>query len=95
MIVVSTPAGARHEPGGLAAGAVALSLLFPAGEAAAVDEIRRLGRALPAGMSVLVGGRTAASYADALEKAGAALLADYAELRAALRSLGEPQAAAP
>lgn len=73
--------------------AVALSVLFPAGDTGVAAEVRHLRRALPAGVAVLVGGSAAPSYREALEETGATRLADYGGLRTALRALTEAEAA--
>jgi DNA-binding transcriptional MerR regulator/methylmalonyl-CoA mutase cobalamin-binding subunit len=67
--------------------AVALSLVYPAGDAAVAHELRRLGPLLPRGVALLVGGAAAPHYRAALDEVGAVLLPDLAGLRAQLRAL--------
>jgi len=67
--------------------AVALSVVYPAGDQALAHELRRLATLLPRGTALVVGGAAASSYRAAIEQAGAAQLADLVELRAHLREL--------
>jgi methylmalonyl-CoA mutase cobalamin-binding subunit len=69
------------------ADAVALSLVYPAGDIAVGDELRRLRRVLPAGVALLVGGAASASYAAVLDDIGAIRLDGLAGFRAELVTL--------
>jgi DNA-binding transcriptional MerR regulator/methylmalonyl-CoA mutase cobalamin-binding subunit len=71
--------------------AVALSVVYPAGDAAVGDELRRLRTALPKRTALLVGGSAAPSYAAVLSEIGAERLEDLAGLRVALRKLRRPR----
>lgn len=64
--------------------AVALSLIYPAGDAELAEEIRTLRRLLPTDVDVIVGGQAAASYRAVLEEIGALWLSDTPALRSAL-----------
>lgn len=72
------------------AGALALSLVFPAGDPELESQLRRLREQLPPGLPVLVGGAAAASYAAVLEEIEAVRLADFGSLRAVLGRLERP-----
>lgn len=76
---VSIAAAARR----LAPRAVALSVVHPADDAALGDAIRALAGAV-APATVLVGGRAAGAYGEALESAGAVRVGDLDGLRAEL-----------
>ncbi|MDQ2730533.1 MAG: MerR family transcriptional regulator [Armatimonadota bacterium] len=67
--------------------AVALSLVYPAGDSRVEDELRRLKSYLPAGMELIAGGRSATDYADILEAIGASLLPDLLSFRLKLEQL--------
>jgi MerR family transcriptional regulator, light-induced transcriptional regulator len=67
------------------ASVVALSVVNRSEEDAAVAEVRSVRVALPATVQLVVGGAGAAARRAAFEEAGAVVLADGAELRAALR----------
>jgi DNA-binding transcriptional MerR regulator/methanogenic corrinoid protein MtbC1 len=67
--------------------AAALSVVFPAGDAALGDELRRLGAALPKDVALVVGGAVAAAYSAVLDEIGAVRLTDLAAFRAQLRAL--------
>jgi MerR family transcriptional regulator, light-induced transcriptional regulator len=69
------------------AGAVALSLVYPAGDVAVGDELRRLRRILPARVALLVGGAASASYAAVLDDIGAIRPDGLAGFRAELVTL--------
>jgi DNA-binding transcriptional MerR regulator/methylmalonyl-CoA mutase cobalamin-binding subunit len=69
--------------------AVALSLVYPAGDAGLAAELRRLRAALPAAVSILAGGRGAESYASVLREVEAVRLPDLDALRATLRAMSE------
>jgi DNA-binding transcriptional MerR regulator/methylmalonyl-CoA mutase cobalamin-binding subunit len=61
--------------------AVALSLVYPPDDPYLRGELITLRRGLPKGVVVLVGGRAHEAYGDALEKIGALVLRDLADLR--------------
>jgi hypothetical protein len=65
----------------------ALSISFPADDPLLSDDLRRLGRLLDGSVKLIVGGRSAQGYAEALDEIGAARLNDLAELRAHLRAI--------
>lgn len=67
--------------------AVALSIVYPEDDPRLEGELSRLKELLPPGVSLLAGGRAAPAYREALEKAGAVLCQDLAELSAALDGL--------
>jgi DNA-binding transcriptional MerR regulator/methylmalonyl-CoA mutase cobalamin-binding subunit len=67
--------------------AVALSLVYPAGDAAVGHELRRLRALLPVGVTTLAGGAAASAYRTPLDETGTRLLGDLGELRAMLRAL--------
>ncbi|MCX8157932.1 MAG: cobalamin B12-binding domain-containing protein [Verrucomicrobiae bacterium] len=79
-------AGAARRSG---ARTVALSIVFPADDPALAGELSQLRKALPEGVTLLAGGRSAAAYREALQQAGAVLVADlqqYFEVLNALRA---------
>ncbi len=118
-LVVTTPAGQRHELGALMAAsqavesgwkvlylgpdlpaeeialavqasgarAVLLSLVFPGDDPATMDQLRDLRRFLGAGVPILAGGRSAASYLTTLVGIDARLLDDFDDLDRALASI--------
>jgi MerR family transcriptional regulator, light-induced transcriptional regulator len=67
--------------------AVALSIVYPTGDPAVGDELRRLRRALPTDIPVLVGGAAATAYASSLDEISAVSLDSLEGLRAALATL--------
>jgi DNA-binding transcriptional MerR regulator/methylmalonyl-CoA mutase cobalamin-binding subunit len=67
--------------------AVALSLVYPAGDPAVAHELRRLRALLPARVTTLAGGAGAPAYRTVLDETGTRLLGDLGELRAVLRAL--------
>jgi methanogenic corrinoid protein MtbC1 len=67
------------------ASAVALSIVYPTGDAGVADELRRLRANLGAGMGLVVGGSGASSYADVLREIGADTLSSLSALRGWLR----------
>lgn len=67
--------------------AVALSIVFRAGDPDLVEELRDLRRALPGHAALLVGGRAAGSYAAVLSEIGAAMPANFAAVREELARL--------
>jgi methylmalonyl-CoA mutase cobalamin-binding subunit len=68
--------------------AVALSTIYPAGDPALRDELRRLRKALPKEIALVAGGAASSTYAAVLDEIGAVRLNDLTELRAHLRTLG-------
>ncbi|MEO8140969.1 MAG: MerR family transcriptional regulator [Gemmatimonadota bacterium] len=70
--------------------AVALSVLHPDDDPQLAGELLALHAALPAGVSLLVGGSSATAYAGAIETAEGAIVADLPSLRQVLRSLAVP-----
>jgi methanogenic corrinoid protein MtbC1 len=67
--------------------AVALSVVFPAGDATLEDELRRLRALLPKDVTLAVGGAAASAYRAVLNEIGAARLDDLEAFRAQLRTL--------
>ena len=67
--------------------AAALSVVFPAGDAALGDELRRLRAVLPKDVALVVGGAAASAYSEVLDEIGAARLTDLDAFRAQLRTL--------
>jgi methanogenic corrinoid protein MtbC1 len=67
--------------------AVALSIVYPTGDPAVSDELRRLRNALPKGITLLVGGAAASAYGSWLDEIGAIRLNSLAELRLELQTL--------
>lgn len=73
---------------------VALSTVHPEGDPAVDADLRELGRLLPEGVGLVVGGAAAQSYADAIRDAGGTVMTDLASLRSLLDGYGVPAAAA-
>jgi methanogenic corrinoid protein MtbC1 len=71
-----------------AARAAALSVIYPAGDPALKDELRRLRTALPKHVALLVGGAASSAYGAVLDEIGAIRPNDLAQLRAHLQTLG-------
>lgn len=67
--------------------AVALSLVYPPEDPETEEAIRALVERLPPETALLAGGGAATSYAPILEQRGAALLADFDDLRDVLEEL--------
>jgi methylmalonyl-CoA mutase cobalamin-binding subunit len=67
--------------------AVALSLVYPPDDPRLPGEIERLGRLLPAGTTLLVGGAAASAYREAIARSRAVLVGYLAELRPRLDAL--------
>lgn len=67
--------------------AAALSIVFPAGDPALGDELRRLGAALPEDVTLVVGGAAASAYGEVLSEIRAVRLDDLEDFRAQLRTL--------
>jgi methanogenic corrinoid protein MtbC1 len=65
----------------------ALSVVFPSGDAALGDELRRLRAVLPKDVTLLVGGAAASAYSEVLNEIGAVRLNDLEDFRAQLRTL--------
>lgn len=77
-------ASAAREKG---ARAVCLSILYPTDDLRLDDEIREIADLLPAGVSIIAGGRAVSSYSDSLDEVGAIRPASYDDLRRVLESL--------
>jgi methanogenic corrinoid protein MtbC1 len=73
--------------------AVALSVVFAAGDPALGDELRRLRTALPKDVALVVGGAAASAYTEVLDDIGAARVTDLAVFRLQLRTLRRAQRA--
>lgn len=67
------------------ASAVALSIVYPTGDAGVADELRRLRANLGAGIGLVIGGSGASSYGDVLREIGADTLTSLTALRGWLR----------
>jgi DNA-binding transcriptional MerR regulator/methylmalonyl-CoA mutase cobalamin-binding subunit len=67
--------------------AVALSLVYPAGDPAVAHEIRRLRALLPDHVTTLAGGAAASAYRTPLDETGTRRVGDLGELRAMLRAI--------
>ncbi len=67
--------------------AVALSIVYPTGDPAVGDEMRRLRNAMPKDITVLVGGAGATAYGSSLAEISAVALNSLADLRVALGTL--------
>lgn len=65
--------------------AVGLSVIYPDNDPLVGSELLRLRSALPARCSILLGGRAAPAYSDAVARSGAIVVASYPEL---VRELG-------
>ena len=65
----------------------ALSVVYPPGDPAVGDELRRLRTALPKHVALVVGGAASSAYGAVLDEIGAVRLNDLAELRAQLQRL--------
>ncbi len=72
--------------------AVALSVVYPDDDPHLVQELISLRKYLPADVAILVGGRAAESYRDAIASIGASLLTDLKQLN---RKLDELRSTAP
>jgi MerR family transcriptional regulator, light-induced transcriptional regulator len=72
---------------GMRARAVALGVGDGVGRSALGDEFRRLARALPKDVALLVGGAASPAYSAVLDEIGAVRLNDLADLRVRLRML--------
>lgn len=71
--------------------AVALSLVYPEDDPRLGGELLRLRQSLPAEMPILVGGRAAYAYREALGKVEALLMRDLAHLSTTLERLRRPE----
>lgn len=69
------------------AAAVALSVVYPAGDPETAAEIESLGASLPKTVPLIVGGRAAGSYDETLERTGAIRLDAFDDLAVYLRRL--------
>lgn len=69
------------------AAAVALSLIYPPDDPGVADEIRRLGRLLPASAKVIAGGRTLPAYRNVLDQIEATVVGDLPEFRQVLEEM--------
>jgi methylmalonyl-CoA mutase cobalamin-binding subunit len=67
--------------------AVALSVIYPPGDRAVSDELRRLRTALPKDVALLVGGAAASTYGAVLDEIGALRIGDLEEFRGQLVTL--------
>ncbi len=67
--------------------AVALSIIYPADDPGLDAALRDLGRTLPAGVTLFVGGAAAGGYRETLEEIGARILSDTRSFQTALRRL--------
>lgn len=67
--------------------AIALSIVYPGDDKSLPDELRALRDALPDERPILVGGRMATAYQDALTEIGATTLANLGDLSNILQSL--------
>jgi hypothetical protein len=63
-------------------------VIYPAGDPALKDELRRLRTALPKHVALLVGGAASSAYGAVLDEIGAIRPNDLAQLRAHLQTLG-------
>jgi methanogenic corrinoid protein MtbC1 len=70
--------------------AVALSVVYPEDDPDLPGELMRLRELLPPEMALLVGGRAMPAYREVLERLGAVLTGDLAELGLALDRLRQP-----
>jgi len=64
--------------------AIALSLVYPVDDSGLASELKRLRELIGSGVALLVGGRAAANYSEALDQVDAVRVADMAGLRGAL-----------
>ncbi|MEZ0332403.1 MAG: cobalamin-dependent protein [Gemmatimonadales bacterium] len=71
--------------------AAALSVVFPAGDAALGGELRRLRAVLPKDVTLVVGGAAASTYSEVFNEIGAVRLNDLEAFRAQLRTLRRAQ----
>jgi len=67
--------------------AIALSIIHPGDDARVGQEIERLRRLVGKGVTILVGGRAAQNYMEAIAGTGAVLIADLSALRSRLESM--------
>lgn len=75
--------------------AVALSIVFPDDDPALGPELEALRRFLPPEVAIIVGGRAAPAYRTSLERIGASLARDLAELYGILNDLRLPARSRP
>jgi methylmalonyl-CoA mutase cobalamin-binding subunit len=74
--------------------AVALSIVYPAGDSAVGYELRRLRTLLARDLTLVVGGASSPAYRAVLDEMGADLLDDLTDFRSKLRTMHEDGAAA-
>lgn len=74
--------------------ALALSLVFPAGDQGVVEELRELRRAVADPLPIVVGGAAASSYDAVLREIDAVRIDGFRSLRVVLRRLGQELEAA-
>jgi methylmalonyl-CoA mutase cobalamin-binding subunit len=79
----------------LDAHAIALSLVYPERDPRVESELRLLGRLLPDGVRLFVGGESARHYRTILEQIGGVLCSDMREFRHELRRIGGSTGAGP
>jgi len=72
------------------ASALAVSIVFPADDPGIGEQLRRLRRAVGPALPILVGGRAAPAYAEALADAGARHIVGLDDLQAALKAVAAP-----
>ena len=82
-------AGAVRQSG---ADVLGLSIVYPGDDPALPSELARLGQLLGRDTTVLIGGRSAANYSQAIDQIGAHLLDGVAAYRQALENLRLPRA---
>jgi DNA-binding transcriptional MerR regulator/methylmalonyl-CoA mutase cobalamin-binding subunit len=73
----------------LNAKAAALSIIYPNDDPHLKHELRKLHKLLPAGVSLIVGGRAVNGYYDVLDEIGAAMVKDTKQLRLELEAIRE------
>ena len=66
---------------------LALSLVYPTEDPRLVQELSKLRRIIPGETSIMVGGRATSSYASTLQKMGAQVITDFANLRNILETI--------
>ncbi len=68
---------------------VALSLVYPSDDQTLLKELRKLKQILPAGVSIIAGGRAAEGYLNVLDEIGAFLVKNTKQLRVELDAIRE------
>lgn len=66
---------------------VCLSIVYPAGDLNIIQELEKFGQFLPPDISIVVGGRSALSYKNTLEKINATIITRIQDLRKYLQRL--------